>query len=432
MNVRPSPIITVCARTLAAALLTLMAIGLVAPAANADQINGGIFVRLNDLPRRVRETIERERGRHEVKQIIEFRHEGRLVFRVLIDERGSDRAILIAESGMILKETEVPDLPTGRGWFERSVAVGELPVEVRRTLEQERRGNPIKSIVFVRRDNREFFRAIVDTRGDDLAIRINSVGKLLSIEEVDDFAVGGREASRFDYNRERAVRVEELPWTIQRVIERERRGQPLKQVVLVERNGREFYRVVVDQRRGDLIVRISLDGFVYAEDEVPDIATGSGRYDANRFGHESPMRYTDLPWAIKETLDRERRGRDVKEIIYVRRFSHSFYRCLIDTRGDDLAIRINDEGTVVSREQVEDTAIGRPEIEQIRVREEWVRYSALPERVRHTLDRLAAGKTVLKITRVDARSAAYYRCMIETRPYPTTILITEEGRVIGQ
>src|SRR6266478_3971647 len=64
------------------------------------------------------------------------------------------------------------------------VRYDNVPRRVREVLDRERGRHEVKQIVFVRRDNREFYRCVIDTKGDDLAIRINPVGKLLSVEDV--------------------------------------------------------------------------------------------------------------------------------------------------------------------------------------------------------------------------------------------------------
>lgn len=419
-------------KSLLAAAALAVAATLFAPAPSAEAHTVTCWVRYNDIPRRARECIDRERGRYEVKQILEMRYDGRCAYRVLIDERGSDRAVFVSEGGRILKETEIPDLPTGAGYFERYVRYDDLPREVRRTCDDERGRNEIRSIQFVRRDNREFYRVIVDTRGDDLAIRINNVGKLLSIDEVEDFVVVGHERRRYDEEREQVIAFGGVPRDVRRTIDRERDGRDIKQVVLVERNGHRFYRVIVDDRRGDRILRIAEDGYLFEETEVPDIAVGPGRFEENRFGHEGTMRYAQLPWNVRETLDHERHGRDVKTITYVRRYNETFYRCVIDTRGDDLAIRINDEGRVVSREEVDDLAYGKVEVDRVvivREREEVVRYNSLPAAVRRKLDVERGKFTVLKVVRYEVKGRPCYRCVYDSHPFQTTVRIWEDGRL---
>lgn len=414
----------------------LIVIGLVAvavPAAHADvRRRADIWVKFDDCPRRVREVIQRERGRYEVKQILEIRIDGRVYYRALIDERGADRVLLLSDSGRIVKISEVPDLAVGEGSFERWVRYDDLPRDVRHTLDRERGAYPVKVISFVRRDNREFYRAIVDTRGDDLAIRINPVGKLLSLEEVDDISIGLREISRYDYDRERAMRYDDVPHEVRVVIERQYAGRPVKQVVYVERNGRRFYRCIVDDRGSDRVLRVGDDGYVYEEREVQDIAYGSSGFDSNRFGHETTMRQVELPWAVAQTLERERHGRPVKEILYVRRGAYTFYRCLIDTRGEDLAVRISDSGRVLSREEVDDVSYGRDEIEYGAAREEWVKFATLPRPAQIGLERYRHGHDVLKIIRVEYRGRVIYRCTIDSRPWASTLRIDSEGRILGE
>lgn len=389
-----------------------------------------VWCHLDNLPKRVRQTIDRERDNRPIKQVIEIRWDDQVAYRFLVDDRGDDRAIYVAENGRVLQQAQLPELPVGQGYYERPERLEDLPREVRRTLDQQRDSSPIKSLMFVRRNDREFYRAIIDTRGDDAAIRINTLGRLLSVDEVDDFAVG-HEARRHDHCRERQVMLSDVPREVQRTIDRERHGQDVKQVVLAEVNGRRFYRVIIDQWRGDRVLRIAEDGYLYSESEVPDIAVGDGAWSKSRFGHESPMRYEDLPWAVRETLDQQRRGRQVKQIIYVRRFSHTFYRCIIDMRGDDIAIRINDEGRVVAREDVEDVALGKPEAEDLSAREEWVKYATLPTPCKRTLDQQRGTHDIHKIFKCESRGRITYKVILDTRPWPTTFRMTEEGKLIG-
>ena len=171
-------------------LLSLAAL-LITASADASST---IWIKYQDLPRRARETVDKERRHYEVKQVLEMRADGKTTFRVLIDEKGADRAIFVSEGGKLLKEQEVPDVGgVGSGSYEKWIKYNDLPREVRQTLDKERGRHEVRQINFVRRDNREFYRCILDLRGDDLAIRINPAGKLLSFQEVDDVAIGSRE-----------------------------------------------------------------------------------------------------------------------------------------------------------------------------------------------------------------------------------------------
>ncbi|HEY7119554.1 MAG TPA: hypothetical protein VH475_23380 [Tepidisphaeraceae bacterium] len=262
----------------AASLIALFLVAAVPARAEHDyRHHADVWIKYDDLPKRARETVDRERGRHEIKQILEMRRDGHLYFRVLIDERGADRAIFVSEGGRLLKAAEVPDVEVGQGSFERWVKYADLPANVRRTLDHERDRREVKQIMFVRRDNREFYRCIIDTRGDDLAVRINGNGKLLSFDEVDDIAVGAHEIRRYDYSRERWIKYAEMPRSPRATLDRERHGRDVKQIVEIDRNGRHFYRCIIDERRGDRVCNISEDGYLYGEREVPEVTVGSIR-----------------------------------------------------------------------------------------------------------------------------------------------------------
>src|SRR5258706_4073426 len=107
---------------LRATLIVFSLLALTTPAAHADaHRRADIWVKYDDVPRRVREVLDRERGRREIKQILEIRIDGKTYFRTLIDERGADRVLLRSDSGRIVKVCEVPDLAVGEGSFEKWV-----------------------------------------------------------------------------------------------------------------------------------------------------------------------------------------------------------------------------------------------------------------------------------------------------------------------
>src|SRR5437764_2147389 len=86
---------------------------------------------------------------------------------------------------------------------EEWVKYEDTPREVKRALDRERGNHEIKRIDHVFRDGREFYRAIIDTKGEDVVVRVDPNGKIVSRDAVDDVAtgnerrdVGGRDAAR--------------------------------------------------------------------------------------------------------------------------------------------------------------------------------------------------------------------------------------------
>ncbi|HSI34085.1 MAG: hypothetical protein ACAI43_27030 [Phycisphaerae bacterium] len=427
---RPARTLPHLRRLVAAAAIGLAGTLAVAPDAQAaPPAPAAVWVKFDQLPRRVRDTIDRERGTHDLRQILRVSSGGRPFYRVIIDDRGrEDRVVFVSELGTIMKRTEVPDLNFGHGDNERWVFYRDLPREVRDALDRARGGREVKQVWFVRRDNREFYRCIVEQRGDDVAFRIGPSGKLLSIDEVEDVAVGAAEARRFEIERERWVKIEDVPRPVRKAIDDEFGRREVRRVIFVERGGRQFYRVVTD----DKVVRVSEDGYVYRDREIADVAYGPETWESP-YGREVWVKYATVPRDVKETLDRERKGREVKQIFHVERGRFDYYRAIIDTRGDDTAVRIAANGKLLAREDVEDTAIGGDEIRDHGAREEWVKYATLPRPARDALDRERGREEVLKIVRVDTGGGrSYYRCTIDSRPYPTVVRISEDGRTMRE
>src|SRR5437899_5492460 len=66
---------------------------------------------------------------------------------------------------------------------EEWVKYEDVPREVKKTLDRERGNHDIKRIDHVYRDGKEFYRATIDTKGDDAVIRVSDSRKMLSRQE---------------------------------------------------------------------------------------------------------------------------------------------------------------------------------------------------------------------------------------------------------
>src|SRR5689334_3141256 len=67
---------------IALSLLVLFAVA--TPAlADHDKRRADLWIKYDDLPRRARETVDRERRGHDVKQVLEMRRDGHTYFRAL-------------------------------------------------------------------------------------------------------------------------------------------------------------------------------------------------------------------------------------------------------------------------------------------------------------------------------------------------------------
>jgi hypothetical protein len=85
--------------------------------------------------------------------------------------------------------------------FDRDIPLRDMPRDVMRTIDRERRGGPIEAVQFVHRDGKYFYRLRIDTPGrDDLNFRINPAGRVLSIQEVEE-CDPGYVSSRHDWRR---------------------------------------------------------------------------------------------------------------------------------------------------------------------------------------------------------------------------------------
>jgi hypothetical protein len=74
--------------------------------------------------------------------------------------------------------------------FDENIDIRDVPRDVMRTVEHERRGRRIESVQYVHRDGKFFYRFRIDDphpRDRDVNIRVAPGGRLLSIQEAEQY-----------------------------------------------------------------------------------------------------------------------------------------------------------------------------------------------------------------------------------------------------
>jgi hypothetical protein len=155
---------------------------------------------------------------------------------------------------------------------DKDVKYEHLPANIRETLDKERGHHEVKQIHLVHRDGRSFYRAIIDTKGEDKVVRINEHGQVLSAQAANDDINASKEARERDRHRdvtdkvpgehETLVRYENAPAAVRKTLDRERGQHQLKEIMRVNHGASdEFYRAVIVEKNGaERVVRISPGG----------------------------------------------------------------------------------------------------------------------------------------------------------------------------
>jgi len=207
-------------------------------------------IKYAQLPKDVKETVDKERKNHELKRIDRVKDEnGQDFYRVTIDEKGTDKVIRVAPTGRLLSEqdradrnrpADRSDRAADRGGDDgsRQVRYNALPGPVKETLDKQRGQREVKRIDDVRRGGgQDFFRAVIDTRGSDKVVRIAPDGRLLSAQAAKDENVKreirvGRGESNAD-----VVDFDRLPGPVKTEIGRLAKSDDVQEVVKLERGG---------------------------------------------------------------------------------------------------------------------------------------------------------------------------------------------------
>lgn len=344
--------------------------------------------------------------------------------------------LLLGGAGLNFLAT-LPALAASRD-REEWVKYNDVPKDVQRALDRERRNHDIKRIDYVVRNGREFYRAIIDERGDDLVVRVDREGRVISREDVNDVPMGrerGGAAARDDRvdrvadDAERQVRYASLPRGVKETLDRERRSRDVKAIYEVRRGDRTFYRAIVDERNGDRMVRIGESGKLLSAEDIREARLAGGyldpRYDdrgvRRSFDEGGEVAYDRLPGEVKAALGREAGADRVGRVVHYRnRDGIEIYRAEIVGPNRSHIVRVDGRGRFVGERET--TEPGK----------QFVRYADLPGRVKDTIGREVPRNRLGTIVQITRDNRTYYRAEIDEGAWSRWITIQDDGRVTGE
>jgi hypothetical protein len=269
------------------------------------------------------------------------------------------------------------------------------------------------------------------------------------------FTPVGHSAFAKDRDGEEWVKYEDVPKAVRNAIDSERGREEVKRIDHVNRGGKEFYRATIDSRGGqDTVIRVDRSGRIMSRDEVSDPDDrrdyrGSTRGGVSRdLGDTSgeQVKYNSLPNRVKDALDQERGGRDIKSVYRVDRRGETTYRATINDRVGDRVVTVNENGRVIdsyggeartaserssgsSRGVRRDVYDDRPEY-SYRNSGEHVDFDRLPGEVKTVIGREAKSDRVRDVTRYSSGNRTVYEAVVGTRDDSHVIRVDDRGRVL--
>jgi len=303
---------------------------------------------------------------------------------------------------------------------EEQVKYEDTPREVRQTLDRERGRYDIKRIDHVVRDGRSFYRATIDNKGGtDTVVRVGDNGKVLSSAEVGD------PGERRDAGDTTVVKYNSLPARVKDALDRERGGRDLKIIYEVRRGDRHYYNAIVDERNGDRSVRINDDGKLLGEEDLREVRTAGARYDSAdlRRGYEDDgerIAYDRLPGEVKTTIGREAKGERVGNVYRYDRRGSTVYEAEVYGPNGTHVVRVNENGRVVS--DTDSTAEGRRS----------VRFEDLPGAVKDAIGHDIPRDRLTRVVEITQDGRTYYRAQMDNGRDrdPTWVTVDSSGRTV--
>jgi hypothetical protein len=233
--------------------------------------------------------------------------------------------------------------------YDEQIKYNDLPQPVRATVDKQRGNHEVTAFYHVQRDGKEFYRAVIDTKGNDTVIRVKPGGDLMTEQEARDIpdrevsakgrgAGAARGSDRDDRGSARsgakrevrlardetdgdAVDFDRLPGGVKSEIGRLAKSDKVQEVVKYKHRGNTMYRAEVGQGKYTRFIRVSESGKL--EGVRGDIDPGD------------VVKFDRLPGEVKTKIGALAKSGKVDEVIEYKRGGKTYYQAEVDERGGD-------------------------------------------------------------------------------------------------
>jgi hypothetical protein len=214
--------------------------------------------------------------------------------------------------------------------MDEQVRYRDLPKAVQEAVQAKRGTHEVKSYWHVVRNGNEFYRAIIDTKGDDQILRFNEDGKFLGKQEVDDLSdndlktkAGVKRAIRLAREESDGEEVEfdRLPGGPKSKIAALAKSDKIDEVIRYKKGGATMYRAEVGEGKYTRYIRVT---------DAGDLAGVTGDIDP---GEKVP--FDRLPGGPKTKIGALAKSGKVDEVIKYERNGKVYYQAEVDEKGGD-------------------------------------------------------------------------------------------------
>lgn len=223
------------------------------------------------------------------------------------------------------------------------VLPNELPAAVRRSLDQQAKGGPVKKITREVVDGRTTYLVEIERdKAINPRLRFAETGELLA-ERADTSGLALDPAAPAPVTYGRVPSLESLPSAVQQTVRNEARGREIGDIDRENWEGRTVYEVEFRSEGRNPQIHIAEDGSLIRGEEprrgVQDFFRGT--------------QLADLPPAAQETVRREAAGRSLNDIDVERRTGRLVYEVEIrDPQAGMFEIHVDRDGKILRDSRV--------------------------------------------------------------------------------
>lgn len=252
-------------------------------------------------------------------------------------------ALVLGLFGLVAADAVAKEKPD----YDDQIKYKDLPDPVKATVDKERGKRDIVKLWHVRKEGREFYRAQIDTKGDDTSIRVSPEGNLISSAEVKDaptkpitgpikkeivLAKDASDGEEVDWKK--------VPDNVKEEITRLARKNKVHEVIKYQHRGNTWYRAEVGEGNTAYYIRVPAN-----VDSGKNKGTASTDVEPGEL-----IPFDRTPGKVKTKIGALAKSGKVEEVTVYERSGHKYYQALVDAKsGPDYVVTVDDAGNQVEK-----------------------------------------------------------------------------------
>jgi len=261
-------------------------------------------IALDKAPKLVQETILKEAGENEVKEIVKITRGDKTVYEAEWKEKGKSVEIVVSPDGKIVSVT-------------KQIAIDDVPKAVKETILKEAGSNTIKDVEVITKGDKTTYKTGWVDNGKKVDLRVAPDGKVIS------------KKSEEAKEKKKTIALDKAPKPVQETVLKEAGKNEVKEIVKITKGDKTVYEAEWKEKDKSVEILVSPDGKIVSVTKQTAI--------------------DDVPKVVKETMLKEAGGNTIEDVEVITEGDKTTYEAEWTDNGKEVDLKVAPDGKVITK-----------------------------------------------------------------------------------